>query len=57
MREYYLYEIETSELPIFDQGEWEEISNLTSDANKTNKNDIAAYGEIKTNKYVALYEI
>ncbi|GEM05955.1 hypothetical protein HMI01_29430 [Halolactibacillus miurensis] len=55
MREYYLYEIEASEKPIMDQVEWQTVNSLTSDRHKSLDDEVLGYGEIGSNKYVALY--
>ncbi|GAE32841.1 hypothetical protein [Halalkalibacter hemicellulosilyticus] len=53
-RHYYLFEIESTEKPIFAVGEWESIENLTQDL--THHSEVLAYGEINNEKYIPLYQ-
>ncbi|GAF66483.1 hypothetical protein BTS2_3384 [Bacillus sp. TS-2] len=55
MRKYFIFEIEADEKPILESGEWEEITNLTSEVNKAQDQEVVAYGQIEFNKYLALY--
>lgn len=56
MREYYLYEIAASEKPIINKTEWQTIEGLTSDRHESIDDEVFGYGEIESNKYVALYQ-
>lgn len=56
MREYFLYEIEANEKSLFPVGEWEEVDNLTSNINQSKDQEVVAYGEVESGKYIALYE-
>lgn len=56
MRSYYLFEIDAAEKPIYAIGEYENNKTLTSDIGQSKNKEIVAYGEIKQNKYIPLYE-
>lgn len=55
-RQYFIYEIEGSKVPVFPLGEWEELSNLTATLEESQEHNVVAYGEISGDRYIALYE-
>ncbi|AMM99616.1 hypothetical protein UP12_19630 (plasmid) [Bacillus pumilus] len=53
--EYYLFEIEVNELPIYEKGEWEDKGSLTVNKEEAAASDVVAYGATRDQKYVELF--
>lgn len=54
--EYYLFEIEANELPIYDKGQWENNGSLTVKKEEATASEVVAYGATTDQKYVELFE-
>ncbi|MGM0817479.1 MAG: hypothetical protein ACQEUO_18585 [Bacillota bacterium] len=55
-KEYYLFEIEANELPIYDKGQWENNGSLTVKKEEAATSEVVAYGATTDQKYVELFE-
>ncbi|MEC0473616.1 hypothetical protein P8815_17915 [Bacillus altitudinis] len=54
--EYYLFEIDANELPIYEKGQWEDKGSLTENKEEAAASDVVAYGATTDQKYVELFE-
>ncbi|MFY0397875.1 MULTISPECIES: hypothetical protein [Bacillus] len=54
--EYYLFEIEVNELPIYEKGQWEDKGSLTVNKEEAVASEVVAYGATTDQKYVELFE-
>lgn len=55
-KEYFLFEIEANELPIYDQGQWKNNGSLTVKKEEAVASEVVAYGATTNQKYVELFE-
>lgn len=57
MKDYYLYEIEANDKPIYEVGEWETLSQLTTDKDLSVDGLPVAYGAIREGAYIELFNL
>ncbi len=56
LKEYYLFELEANEIPVYALGEWEQTNSITSNQVIAKNNNVIGFGELENGRYVELFE-